>query len=121
VLEKSQTFRSLFFSFYLLFRHLSACKPTMAAVAPAVTFRAALQRMGFNVATQNAINENGFDTIIDLLSVSEEDLDRLPKHLGSWRDPELDPEDQVRIPFVALKRLSQGHALLGFNPALAWC
>ena len=97
----------------------------MAAVAPAVAFRAALQRIGFNVATQNAINENGFDTIVDLVSVSEADLDRLPKHLESWRDPDLDPEDQVRVPFVSLKRLKAmrywvlSQRWLGVEPAAA--
>ena len=75
----------------------------MATVAPAVAFRAALQQIGFNVATQEAINENGFETMEDLVSISEEDLDRLPKHLESWRDPDLDPEYKVRVPFVSLK------------------
>jgi hypothetical protein len=97
----------------------------MAAVAPAVAFHAALQWIGFNVATQNAINENGFDTIVDLVSVSEEDLDRLPKHLKSWRDPDLDLEDQVRVPFVSLKRLKAmrywvlSQHWLGVEPAVA--
>jgi len=52
----------------------------------AVAFRAALERIGFNDATINAINENGFETILDLITVEDEDLDRLPKHLESWRD-----------------------------------
>lgn len=71
----------------------------------AVAFRAALQRIGFNAATQDAINENGFLTILDLTTVEEDDLDRLPKHLESWRDADEAPEDQVRVPFVSLKRL----------------
>jgi hypothetical protein len=73
--------------------------------AAANTFRAALGRIGFNAQTQDAMNENGFMTILDLTTVEEDDLDRLPKHLESWRDPDDDPADQVRVPFVSLKRL----------------
>jgi hypothetical protein len=75
----------------------------MAAAANA--FRAALGRIGFNAQTQDAMNENGFLTILDLTTVEEDDLDRLPKHLESWRDPDDDPADQVRVPFVSLKCL----------------
>jgi hypothetical protein len=78
---------------------------TMAANNPANAFRNALGRIGFNVATRNAINENGFETILDLATVQEEDLDRLPKHLEAWRIPEAGANQQVRIPFVSLKKL----------------
>jgi hypothetical protein len=41
---------------------------------------------------------------------------RVPeKHLESWRDPDLDLEDQVRVPFVSLKHLKAMHYWL------AWC
>jgi hypothetical protein len=52
-----------------------------------------------------AINENGFETILDLATVQDEDLDKLPKHLEAWRDPAAGPNNQVRIPFVSLKKL----------------
>jgi len=77
----------------------------MAANNPANAFRNALGRIGFNVATRNAINENGFETILDLATVQEQDLDRLPKHLESWRIPDAAANQQVRIPFVSLKKL----------------
>lgn len=59
----------------------------------AIAFRAALQRIGFNAAMQDAINENGFLTILDLTTVEKDDLNHLPKHLESWRDPDKAPED----------------------------
>lgn len=77
----------------------------MAAVAHAVAFRAALARIGFNDPTQLALNQNGFETLADLLTVHESDLDKLPKHLDAWRDTNAAPQDQVRIPFVSLKKL----------------
>ena len=77
----------------------------MAAVAHAVAFRAALARIGFNDPTQLALNQNGFETLADLLTVHESDLDKLPKHLDAWRDGNAAPQDQVRIPFVSLKKL----------------
>jgi len=42
---------------------------------------------------------------MDLATVQEDDLDRLPKHLEAWRDPAAGPNNQVRIPFVSLKKL----------------
>ena len=77
----------------------------MAANNPANAFRNALGRIGFNAAMRNAINENGFETILDLATVQEQDLDRLPKHLESWRIPDAAANQQVRIPFVSLKKL----------------
>ena len=68
-------------------------------------FRNALTRIGINAATRNAINENGFTTVRDLISVQSEDLDKLPKHLEAWKDPVAPPANQVRIPFVALTKL----------------
>jgi hypothetical protein len=73
--------------------------------APANAFRSALQRIGINAPTRAAINENGFETIMDLATVQEDDLDRLPKHLEAWKDPTAGPNNQVRIPFVSLKKL----------------
>jgi hypothetical protein len=75
------------------------------AANPQNTFRTALQRIGFNAPTRTAIFENGFETILDLANVQEDDLDRLPKHLEAWRDPAAAPNQQVRIPFVSLKKL----------------
>jgi hypothetical protein len=97
----------------------------MATVTPVVAFRAALQQIGFNATTQNAINENSFDTIVDLVSVSKKDPDRLPKHLESWHDADLGPEDQVCVPFMSLKRLKAmrywvlSQRWLGVEPAVA--
>jgi hypothetical protein len=73
--------------------------------ANAVTFRSALERIGLNAATRTAFNENGFNEILDLITVQEDDLDRLPKHLESWRDAAAPPENQVRVPFVSLQKL----------------
>jgi hypothetical protein len=92
----------VFFAFQLS-SSLSSSK--MAAVAHAVAFRTALGRIGFNANTQLALEQNGFSTIMDLTTVHESDLDQLPKHLGAWRDADLAPEDQVRVPFVSLKKL----------------
>ena len=77
---------------------------TMAA-NPQNAFRSALQRIGINAPTRAAINENGFLTIEDLATVQEADLDRLPKHLEAWRNPGAAAANQVRIPFVSLKKL----------------
>jgi hypothetical protein len=68
-------------------------------------FGAALGRIGINPATRAAISDNGFATILDLATVQEEDLDRLPKHLEAWRNPAAPANQQVRIPFVSLKKL----------------
>ena len=89
-------------SFALFLRRLKST-PTMAAAANA--FRTALTRIGINAATRNAINENGFTTVKDLVSVQDEDLDKLPKHLEAWKDPTAAPNAQVRIPFVSLTKL----------------
>ncbi|KAI2507354.1 hypothetical protein MHU86_7074 [Fragilaria crotonensis] len=71
----------------------------------ATAFRAALTRIGINAATRNAINENGFNTVQDLVSVQDEDLNKLPKHLEAWKDPRAPANNQVRIPFVSLTKL----------------
>jgi deoxycytidine triphosphate deaminase len=44
-------------------------------------FRSALQRIGLNPNTRDAIVDNGFLTILDLVTVQEEDLDKLPNTL----------------------------------------
>jgi hypothetical protein len=75
------------------------------AAAAQTNFRAALGRIGINVATRTAIAENGFATILDLATVQDEDLDKLPKHLEAWRVPNAGPNAQVRIPFVSLTKL----------------
>jgi hypothetical protein len=77
----------------------------MAANAPATAFRNALTRIGINAATRTAIIENGFVTIQDLVAVHDKDLDKLPKHLESWRVPGANPANQVRIPFLSLTKL----------------
>ena len=72
-----------------------------------VMFCAALKRLGFNQAStcDHAFNHNGFNEILDLLTVQKEDLDHLPKHLEAWRDPDVKPDNMVHVPFVSLKRL----------------
>ena len=60
----------------------------MAANAAATGFRNALTRIGINAATRAAIVENGFVTVIDLVSVQDKDLDKLPKHLEAWKVPD---------------------------------
>ena len=68
-------------------------------------FGTALGRIGINPTTRAAISDNGFATILDLATVQDEDLDRLPKHLEAWRNPAAAANQQVRIPFVSLKKL----------------
>jgi hypothetical protein len=77
----------------------------MAANARETGFRNALTRIGINAATRTAIIENGFITIQDLVSVQDKDLDKLPKHLESWRVPNANQNAQVRIPFLSLTKL----------------
>ena len=76
-----------------------------AANAARTAFTNALNRIGINAATRAAIVENGFQTILDLVTVQDDDLDKLPKHLEAWRDPVAAPNAQVRIPFVSLTKL----------------
>lgn len=90
--------------FYFPFSSIKAILLTMATAAQ-TNFRAALGRIGINVATRTAIAENGFATILDLATVQDEDLDKLPKHLEAWRVPNAPPNAQVRIPFVSLTKL----------------
>ena len=77
----------------------------MAAAARTTAFTNALNRIGINAATRAVIVENGFQTIMDLVTVQDEDLDKLPKHLEAWRNPAAAPIAQVRIPFVSLTKL----------------
>jgi hypothetical protein len=84
----------------------------MAAVAHAVAFRAALTRIGFNDPTQLALNQNGFETILDLTTVHESDLDKLPKHLDAWRDNNAAPPGPSQDP-ICFTQEAQGDALLG--------
>lgn len=77
----------------------------MAAAAPAIAFRNALQRIGINAETRLAIGENGFQTAQDLVAIQDSDLDKLPKHLVSWNVPGAAPNAQVRIPFLSLTKL----------------
>ena len=88
----------------LLFSDVPAFIFTMSA-AQQNAFRTALGRIGINNATRNAIVENGFMTILDLATVQDEDLDKLPKHLEAWKVPNAAPGAQVRIPFVSLTKL----------------
>jgi hypothetical protein len=78
---------------------------TMANQQAINAFGAALGRIGINPATRVAISDNGFTTILDLATVQEEDLDRLPKHLEAWRNPAAAANQQVCIPFMSLKKL----------------
>jgi hypothetical protein len=75
------------------------------AAARETAFRNALSRIGINAATRTAIVENGFITIQDLIDVQDKDLDKLPKHLESWRVPNANQNAQVRIPFLSLTKL----------------
>jgi hypothetical protein len=77
----------------------------MAAIGVTIAFKAALGRIGFNAATQDAIVENGFNSIDDLGTTDEKSLNYLPKHLATWRDPAAPAADQVRVPFVAMEKL----------------
>jgi hypothetical protein len=67
-----------------------------------------------NPVTRVAISNNGFATILNLATVQEEDLDRLPKHLKAWRNPAAAANQQVCIPFMSLKKLKAMHYLTEF-------
>lgn len=79
----------------------------MAAVANTArtAFTNALVCIGINAAMRAAIVANGFQTILDLATVQDEDLDKLPKDVEAWRNPAAAPGAQVRIPFVSFSKL----------------
>jgi hypothetical protein len=81
-------------------------------------FSAALGRIGFNPATRTAISDNGFATILDLVTVQEEDLDKLPKHLKAWWNPAVAANQQVHIPFMSLKKLKAMHYWVIAQPCM---
>jgi hypothetical protein len=68
-------------------------------------FGVALGRIRINPVMRAAISNNGFATILDLMTVQDEDLNRLPKHLEAWRNPVAAANQQVRIPFMSLKKM----------------
>jgi hypothetical protein len=96
-------FYSLLLSFSVQKQTCQDCR--MAANAAATGFRNALTRIGINAATRAAIVENGFVTVIDLVSVQDKDFDKLPKHLEAWKVPDANQNAQVRIPFLSLAKL----------------
>jgi hypothetical protein len=74
-------------------------------MADAVTFHAALGRIGLNHNTQLAINANGLTTIFDLIEAQKGDLVNLPKHIRDWHIADAVEDDQVRIPLMSLWHL----------------
>ena len=62
----------------------------------AVIFHATLHHIGFNIVTQDSINRNGFETILDLATgVQDEVFDKVLKYLESWQDPNQNPDEQA--------------------------
>ena len=86
--------------------------------AARTAFTAALGRIGMNAPTRAAIADNGFATILDLITVQDEDLDKLPKHLDSWRDP-TGSQRSSSYPVRVLNQV-EGHAILGSCATLYW-
>jgi hypothetical protein len=52
----------------------------------AAAFTAALLRIRFNTATVTVINNEGFNNVTNLLTISEAQIDKMVKHIGNWRE-----------------------------------
>lgn len=84
----------------------------MTAAARAASFKDALTRIGFNAATVAAIEAEGFSNILDLLSISEDQIDKMVKHMGNWRErtaPTDPPTPPVNFPFLVVQKLKALH------------
>ena len=76
-------------------------------------FRAALGRIGFNLATRQEIINNGFVNIASLATVTDEDISDLVKHIGTWKVipvpaplvPGVVAPPTVNLPFISVKKL----------------
>ena len=89
----------------------------------AADFHSALERIGFNRGTRDAIVSEGFETLEHLALVDDVDVDRLVKHVASWRTKGSDGSSinsntrnanrrgnggasgEVKFPFMAVKML----------------
>jgi hypothetical protein len=56
------------------------------AIVRRTAFTAVLLRIGFNQVTVTAINNEGFTKVTDLLSISEDQVDKMVKHIGNWKE-----------------------------------
>jgi hypothetical protein len=49
-------------------------------------FMAVLLRIGFDQVTVTAINNEGFTKVTNLLSISEDQVDKMVKHISNWKE-----------------------------------
>jgi hypothetical protein len=56
------------------------------AIERKTAFTDILLRIGFNQVTMTAINNEGFTKVTDLLSISEDQVDKMVKHIGNWKE-----------------------------------
>jgi hypothetical protein len=66
------------------------------------TFQAALTQIGFKADTIQAIQEQGFSTLKDLLDIADDQIHELVKQVGRWRNPNL---PNVAFPFLCVQKL----------------
>jgi hypothetical protein len=77
----------------------------------AAAFTATLLHIGFNDATVTAINNEGFNNVTNLLAISEDQVDKMVKHNGNWRERYAAPArgaaavSQVNFLFLVVQRL----------------
>jgi hypothetical protein len=81
----------------------------MAQAAPvqAAAYTDVLIRIGFNTTTMTAINNEGLTTITDLLAISSKDqVDKMVKHIGNWRERAVAPvaAPTLSFPFLVVQR-----------------
>jgi hypothetical protein len=83
----------------------------------ATAFTAALTSIGFNAPTATEINNQGFTTINDLLSISQNQIGKMVKHMGTWRADRnavppvagAAPAVPVNFPFLVVQKLKALH------------
>jgi hypothetical protein len=50
-----------------------------------------------------AIRDEGFNSVDDLLDIAEDQIDKLVKHIGQWRDTTV--ANTINFPFLCVQRL----------------
>jgi sulfur carrier protein ThiS len=87
-------------------------RTTASAATRAATFTDALTRIGFNASTVVVINNEGFTNINHLLSISEDQIDKMVKHMGNWHDRNVvapAADVPVNFPFLVMQKLKALH------------
>ena len=65
-------------------------------------FNNVMGRIGFNADARQTINNEGFRTLDDLLNIAEDQIDKLVKHVGHWRNANL---PNTSFPFLCIQKL----------------